>query len=454
MIAPARLAAFEVLRAVASRRFDLGSALARARQHLKDERDRALAGEIAIGTLRWQGAFDHVISSFAGRSLDRLDLDIVDILRMAIFQLLYLDRVPAAAAVKDAVDLAGKAGKGSAGGLVNAVLRRVSRERRQLPLPLRPGDPADRDAVLAYLVTTLSHPQWLVERWLDRVGFEAAERWARFNNSHAAPTLRVNTIRATGEQLQQELIGRGIDVEPARFAPDALMVRAGNPLATDLDARGMFVVQDEASQLVALYAGARPGERILDACASPGGKTIAMAGSMSRTGLIVASDIRGRRVALLDRTVRRSGATNVRVVRADVRASPPFRTVFDRVLLDAPCSGLGTLRRDPDIKWRRSAGELVELAQAQLMMLERLATVVVPGGTLVYATCSSEPEENDEVVERFLVRRSDFRLVSPANPHPSLARFLEADGRFRTLPHRDGLEAFFAVMLERVKGLR
>lgn len=454
MIAPARLAAFEVLRAVGSGRVDLGTALARVRQRLADERDRALAGEIATGTLRWQGAFDHVITVFANRPLRKLDPEVVDILRMTIFQLLHLDRIPASAAVKDAVDLAGKAGKRSAAGLVNALLRRVSRERDQLPLPPRPGDADNREASRAYLATTLSHPEWLASRWLERYGFESAEAWERFDNSPAPLTLRVNSFRTTRQELIGRLSARGVETEPARHAPEGLVVRAGNPLSSGLDEGGLFVVQDEASQLVALYAGARPAERVLDACASPGGKTTAMAAMMNGTGTMVASDIRGRRVDLLSRTVRRSGAPQVRIVQADAASALPFAAVFDRVLLDAPCSGLGTLRRDPDIRWRRKPDELQRLADAQLGMLHRMADVLAPGGAIVYATCSSEPEENDGVVDRFIAGDAGFRLVSPSDLHPALERFVEADGRFRTLPHRDGLEAFFAAMLVRAKDLR
>lgn len=454
MISPARLAAFEVLRAVASGRVDLGTALARVRQRLADERDRALAGEIATGTLRWQGAFDHVIAVFANRPLRKLDPEVVDILRLTIFQLLHLDRIPAAAAVKDAVDLAGKAGKRSAAGLVNAVLRRVSRERAQLPLPPRPVDGNDREAACGYLATTLSHPEWLASRWLERYGFANAEAWERFDNSPAPLTLRVNSLKTTREALMRALSARGVETEPARYAPEGLVVRAGNPLTTALDEEGLFVVQDEASQLVALYAGARPGERILDACASPGGKTTAMAAAMKNMGTIVASDIRGRRIELLSRTVRRSGALQVRIVQADAAAAPPFAAVFDRVLLDAPCSGLGTLRRDPDIRWRRRSDELKVLADAQLGMLHRMAAVLAPEGAIVYATCSSEPEENDAVVDRFIAEDAGFHLVRQSNLHPALERFVEADGRFRTLPHRDGLEAFFAAMLVRAKDLR
>jgi len=439
MIAPARLAAFEVLRTVGNRRADLGAALARVRSRLGDERDRALAGEIATGTLRWQGAFDHVIAAFANRPLRRFDPEVLDILRLTMFQLLHLDRIPAAAAVKDAVDLAGKAGKRSAAGLVNAVLRRVDRERDRLPVPARPGDPSDRDAAVAYLSITLSHPEWLIERWLDRHGFAATEAWARFDNAPAPLTLRANTLRISRDALAARLAAEGMPVEPGVHSPDALVVRQGNPLTSAMHDEGLFVIQDEASQLVGQRVGASAGERVLDACASPGGKTLVMAGAMNGRGTIVATDVRGRRVDLLRRTVARAGVPNVVIVQADAAAGLPFGPIFDRVLLDAPCSGLGTIRRDPDIKWRRRPEDLPGLAAAQLAMLERAGDVVTPGGSLTYATCSSEPDENEAVVDTFLLRRPDF--TSEGEP-------------FRTLPFRDGLEAFFAARLVRARHLR
>jgi 16S rRNA (cytosine967-C5)-methyltransferase len=453
VIAPARRAAYEVLRAVGAGRADLPAALARARAGLPDERDRALAGEIATGTLRWQGAFDLVIASFAGRPSVRLDPEVLDILRLSAFQLLHLDRIPASAAVNDAVHLARKAGKTSASGLVNAVLRRISRERGRLPLPPRPPGPGDRAAALAYLSGTLSHPEWLVARWLDRYGFEAAESWARFDNEPAALTLRVNTLRTSRDTLAASLETHGVTTEPTRFAPHGLVVRSGNPLLTPLANTGLFLIQDESSQLVALMTRAAPGERVLDACASPGGKTTAMAAAMEDRGLVVATDVRGRRVDLLSRTVEAAGATCVRIVQADAAGVLPLRRAFDCVLLDAPCSGLGTLRRDPDIRWRRAEGSLPALAATQLTMLSRTAEVVQPGGRLIYATCSSEPEENEEVVGRFLYERSDFAPATGRLP-AELQRFIGGEGYFRTFPFRDQLEPFFAAMLVKTKDLR
>jgi 16S rRNA (cytosine967-C5)-methyltransferase len=454
MIAPARTAAYEVLRAVNSGRSDLPAALARVRPRLEDERDRALAGEIATGTLRWQGAFDVIIAAFSKRPAAKLDPEVLDVLRMTAFQLLHLDRVPASAAVNDAVNLVRKEGKKSAAGLANAVLRRISRERGTLPLPPRPGSPADdRAASVAYLSSTLSHPEWLVARWLDRHGFDAAEAWALFDNQPAPLTLRVNTLRTTREGLAAALAAAGVETEGTRFAPHGLAVVSGNPLLTPLAAEGLFTVQDESSQLVALLTGVAPGERVLDACASPGGKTTAMAAAMGNRGLIVATDIRGRRVDLLAAAVASAGATCARVVQADTAGVLPFSPTFDCVLLDAPCSGLGTVRRDPEIRWRRSESSLAPLADTQLTMLQRAADVIQPGGRLIYATCSSEPDENEDVVARFLAARDDFRSIPVPLPG-DLGRFLTPEGYFRSFPFRDLLEPFFAAMLVKTKDLR
>ncbi len=461
MIAPARVAAYEVLRAVNSGRADLPHALARARAPLDQERDRALAGEIAAGTLRWQGAFDHVIAQFARRSLAKLDPEVLDILRLTMFQLLHLDRVPAAAAVNDAVDLARRAGKASAAPLVNGILRRVSRERNKLPLPFRPAEKgaasfAGKEAApfLDYLALRLSHPRWLVERWLRRYGFEAAEAWAQFDNAPASLALRTNTLRVSRAELAATLAGHGVETEPTHHAPDGLVVRSGNPLLTPLADDGLFAVQDEASQLVAVFADARPGMRVLDLCASPGGKTTAMAAAMGDRGSIVACDVRPRRVELLARGVRSSGARCIRIAQADASRPLPFRTTFDLVLLDAPCSGLGTLRRDPDIRWRRVEAELPVLAAAQCRILEHAAGMVAQGGHLVYSTCSSEPEENEEVVDRFLKGHPEFRPADRSELPSAVHAFLVESGLMRTFPFRDRLEAFFAAMLVRTKDLR
>jgi 16S rRNA (cytosine967-C5)-methyltransferase len=459
VIGPARVAAFEILRALRSGRADLPTALASTRAALADARDQALAADIATGVQRWRAALDHVIAAFSKRPLERLDPEVVDILRLSLYQLLHLTRVPVSAAVDDAVDLVRRAKKTSAAGFVNAVLRSVSRQRTNLPLPPRPDDPLrgnafgeaddpDRVAALAYLSITLSHPRWLVSRWLDRYGFAATERWLMFNNTPAAMTLRVNRLKVTVEALAARLDDEDVRVSHGRFAPDALIVEEGAALRTTAAAEGAFFVQEEASQLVALLASDRPGLRVLDACASPGGKTTAIAAATGG-GLVVACDVRGRRMDLLRRTVLGSGATNVRLVQADLLQPLPFRAPFDCVLVDAPCSGVGTLRRDPDIRWRRREEDLPALAAAQRAMLGHAADQVAPAGRLIYATCSSEPEENDGVVDAFLGERPDFTPVDAHSIGSLPAAVVGTDGRFRTLPHVHGLEAFFGAVLQR-----
>jgi len=449
MTAPARTAAYHAVRTIADGRVDLPTALITSRQHLQDDRDRSLAAEIVTGTLRWQRSLDHLIEHFSKRRIRTLDPEVVAILRLSLYQLLHLDRVPASAVVDDAVDLTRAARKPSASGFVNAVLRATLRQRHKLPLPPRPTTLDDRSAALAYLGITHSHPDWLVARWLDRYGFDATERWVQFNNATPRLTLRANTLRTTRDAAAATLAADDVDTEPARFAPAGLVVTRGNPLRRPAD--GLVFVQDEASQLVPLVVAASSGDRVLDLCASPGGKTIAMAADMNDTGVIIASDVRARRLTLLRETIRTAGTRSVSVVRVPTAGPLPFAPRFDAVLVDAPCSGLGTIRRDPDIRWRRREEDLVVLARDQVALLMRAADVLAPGGRLVYATCSSEPEENDAVIAAFLAARRDFRRTDlQTTAAPLLEPFIDEEGFFRTTPPGHGLEAFFAAALTRV----
>lgn len=450
MISPARVAAYDILRAVSRGGADLPSAIASARSRLADDRDRALAAEIATGVERWRGALDHLIAVFAKRDVQRLDPEVLEILRLSAYQLLHLTRVPASAVVDEAVNLTKRCGKKSAAGFVNAVLRAISRRRHALPLPARPDPSTPRDAVLDYLSVTLSHPRWLAARWLERLGFDVAERWMQFDNAPAPLTLRVNPIKTDVEALIKELDDEDVRVRKGRFAPGSLVVEEGHPLRGSGADAGRFLVQDEASQLVPMLTHAQPGMRVLDACASPGGKTAAIAAMMQRRGLLVASDFRGRRIQLLQKTLATAGASNARILQANLLKPLPFHQPFDVVMVDAPCSGLGTLRRDPDIRWRRREDDLPSLAAAELTMLQHAADVVARGGRLVYATCSSEPEENDGVVAAFLATTPGFERIDAGRAAPDLpAAVVDARGFLRTDPDRHGLEAFFGAVFER-----
>ena len=453
MTAPARSAALRALRDVSTGRSDLGSAQAQARELLSDPRDRALATEIVTGTLRWRAALDHALFQISSRSPESIDPEVLDLLRASAYQILYLDRVPNHAVVNDAVTLIRRLKKKSAASFIDAVLRTPASHSSTKTLPVRPTvslparNDIDREEILAYLSTTLSHPRWLVDRWLQRYGFDATEHWASFNNKPAPITLRVNTLKISPSALSAGLKVEGVQVKPGRWLHETLVVTRGNPLLTPLANSGLFVVQDEASQLVATLVQASPTDCVLDTCASPGGKTVAIAGVMSNRGLLIAADFRPPRLRLLARTLEQCGCDCAKVLRIDGRKQLPFTVAFDWVLVDAPCSGLGTLRRDPDIRWKRSAADLTQFSTSQTALLTSAAGVVTPGGRIVYATCSSEPEENEHVVERFLANTPGFTIERPV---VSLFRgLIDSNGYFRTLPYRDELEAFFAVVLRR-----
>jgi 16S rRNA (cytosine967-C5)-methyltransferase len=428
MIAPARRAAVDALAEIDGGGLDMGSAIARVRRTLSDDRDRALLLEIVTGTLRMRAAIDYQLASRVSRPLARLDAAVLRVLRMSAFQLIYLSRLPGSAVIHDAVELTRRAGKSSAAGLTNAVLRAVSRERESLAWP-------PREPLVDHFSIVHSHPRWLVERWLDRYGEQATELWLAFNNQAAPMCLAVNRHLTTRAALRDELAGEGIVAEPTERAANGLRVVEGRPLRSAAFTEGRFVVQDEASQLIGDFAGPASGATALDLCASPGGKTLALSAAVGASGRVVAADVRAHRVRLLAATIERCRVRNTMVVQVDAAGPLPFEAeTFDLVLIDAPCSGLGTIRRDPDIRWRRLPGDLPQLAAAQAELLMRAADLVKRDGRLLYSTCSSEPEENEDVVAAFVRDRPDFTL----------------ERTHRTLPFSDGLEAFFGSVLKRV----
>lgn len=453
MIAPARQAAFGALFAIARGRVDLDAALERARESLDDARDIALVRELVTGTLRWQARLDWQLTPLSRVPWRKLDLEVQTVLRLAAFQILELDRVPVSAVVHDAVGLVRQARKTSASGLVNAVLRRLAAGERA-PWPVvHPATPLAAQA--AVLATTGAHPVWLVERWLARRERPEVEAWLAFDNGLPPTTLRVNPLAGVSrDAVVAALAADGIATEPCRFAPLGLVVTAGVAWQSAVVRDGRAFIQDEGSQLAALVAPVAPGHRVLDVCAAPGGKTLAYAAAAGPAGQVVACDVRQRRVDTLGATVASGRATTVRIVAIDPDAALPFDAVFDVVAVDAPCSGLGTVRRDPDIKWRRTPDDLRAFQARQVDLLTRAARAVAPGGRLVYTTCSTEPEENAEVVAAWLATAPGFTPASPADG-PSgavLTRFVTPDGTFATDPVRDGLEGYFGAVF--VRGTR
>lgn len=405
--------------------------------------DRALAVRLIYGTIAWQLYLDHLLAGFCHRPLADLGPAIRVLLRMAMFQICLLDRVPAFAAVNSAVTLAKSYRHGAAAGFVNAVLRRASIGWRGVPLPARERDLA------GYLSVRYSHPRWLVELWLDEMGAEETEALLQANNEPAPTVLRVNLLRATREDLLTRLSTAGIEVVPGMYSPAAVEVRGIDPAAHALYAQGLYSVQGEAAQLISYLVAPRPGERVLDLCAAPGGKTLHLAELMHNRGTVVALDTNAKGVARIAAEARRLGMDIVEPRVADAREFRWQPTLFDRVLLDAPCTGFGTLRQHPEIRWRRTPESVRELAALQDALLEAASRLVRIGGLLVYATCTRTRTENDDLVANFLARHPDFVLQRRHDDLPASLAGLLHDGILRTAPHCHGLDGFFAVRLLR-----
>ena len=429
---PARRVALEVMREL--RRGELlDRALDRRGRNL-EPRDLPWVRELLYGTQRLRGRLDHILAARVKSGLEALQPDVLDVLRLGAYQLLEMGGVPRYAAISESVELVRVAGAPRAAGLVNGVLRAVDRERG------RESFPDSAEAPKAYLASWGSHPEWMVQRWLDRWGFEETERLLAANNRR--PELYIRPVGMSVPDAVRRLSDAGIDVEEVDFAPRSLRIPTGAEVPEVLRLVPA-VVQDPAAALVVDYATVPEGARVVDLCAAPGGKTVGLA---ERAGHVVASDLSLRRMARVRQNVERvSPAGVVGLVVADGRF-PPFRPV-DFVLIDAPCTGTGTFRRHPDGRWRIGPDALESLVRLQRELLDAAATIVRPGGVLVYATCSLEPEENVAQVEAFLSQHPEFaRAPVDGAVGPSV---LAEDGSLQVLPQRQGVDGAFAVRLRR-----
>jgi 16S rRNA (cytosine967-C5)-methyltransferase len=423
----ARRAALHALRDVRGGR-PFQAALDRAVRRLGDP-DRRLVHELAAGVLRGQTALDARLAPLVPRGWASVAPELQEVLRLGAFQLTALDRVPAHAAVDTSVALAKEAGGPRAGGFVNAVLRRLG---QVVP------SPAVAESSAAGLAAAASHPPWLVERWLARFGPTETEALLRWNNTR--PMLVLQPARASAEALDRRWREAGIETRAAPFEAGLVTDRT-RPQALPGYAEGHFMVQDPAQALLARFAALPAGVTVFDACAAPGGKAIALGRAAGR---VVAGDASRARVRRLAENLRRAGSGREYPVVADARR-PPVRPA-DAVLLDAPCLGTGTFARHPDARWRVTPDALGRLARRQAALLEGAATAVAPGGILLYSTCSIEPEENAEQVNRFLERHPEFhREASPRFP----AELLSAEGDLAILPQRHGVDGAFAARLRR-----
>jgi len=417
---------------------------------LKTREDRAFLNAIVFGTLRWRARLDHLLAHFSETPIRKVRPDVLNLLRMALFQVVFMDRVPPALAVSAAVEIAKGIGPHWVSGYVNGLLRRAAAEHDRVPLPGESEDP------VAHLSVKASFPPWLVRRWIDRFGIEGAA--ARLDAVNAIPPLTVRTNGPAAERatLLAELAGEALEARATPYSTLGIQLTGLRRPLPEMPAfqKGGFQVQDEAAQLVGFLLDPRPGEIVLDACAGLGGKTGHLAQLMENSGRLTAVDRDEGRLRKLEAEMRRLGAAIVVPCRADLDGDSALGVGagFDRILLDAPCSGLGVLRRNPDGKGRAREAHLPDHHRRQTRFLARLAPLVKPGGALVYAVCSGEPEENEAVVEEFLKAHPSFRVA-----HLSEARFfresaLPFPGPFlKTDPHLHGTDGFFGARLHRMK---
>lgn len=455
-ISPARTIAFETLRRVEAEGAYASDVLHAELGARVSPENAALATEITFGVLRWRRLLDFLLDRQLKKPVASLDLAVALALRMGSYQLRFLERVPASAAVNDSVEIVKRARKTSAASLVNAVLRRSSAEaqRRQLFAKL-----VTTDLPLTERLGILhSHPTWLVARRLNGFGEARTIALLEANNCSAHLSGAIHDIARRTEVLS-ELKNAGLRIEPGVLLKSSFIAKGGSLARTPAFRNGLISIQDEASQAIPLLLSVQPGHRVLDLCAAPGGKTPPLVRAAGPGGTVIATDRHAHRLRAMLSQFERLGLAGVRVVELDAARELPFGQQFDRILVDAPCSGTGTLARHPEIRWRLRPEQLPEFHRLQVGILASAIKQLAPGGRIVYSTCSMEPEENEEVVSEAMASAPSLNRVAREEVAKSLAPYLvtdidpqnliDADGHFRTSPAEQGTDGFFAAILEK-----
>ncbi|UFJ41986.1 16S rRNA (cytosine(967)-C(5))-methyltransferase RsmB [Brevibacillus humidisoli] len=408
--------------------------------------DVGLVTELVYGTTQRRGTIDGVIGRLVKGGIARLQPWVRNLLRMSLYQIRYLDRVPDRAAVHEAVEIAKRRGHKGVASLVNGVLRNVLRRPEVWDEPPRRGTAAE----IAWLH---SHPEWLVKRWLKQFGEETTRAICESNNQPPLPSLRVNRLRMERDQLLSELQREFPEAVSSRLSKQGVVLQSGNVAKTDWFASGYCTIQDESSMLVAPALTPRPGMRVLDACAAPGGKTTHIAELMDNQGEIVACDIHPHKRQLIEQSAERLGVTIIKTLVCDAADLPEQGIgLFDRILLDAPCTGLGVIRRKPDLKWNKKPDDIADIAHLQYHLLTQVAPMLAPGGLLVYSTCTIEPEENQELVERFVAEHENFQLdhsLVEDLPESVVEHCDASSGYVQILPHQFSSDGFFISRIKR-----
>lgn len=413
-------------------------------------KDRTLLYALVYGVLRWRGRLDWIIGHFSKIGLDRIDLTVLNILRLGLFQIVYLNRIPVSAAVNTAVEMAKSAAAPWVVRYVNGLLRSAAREYQHLPDPDIEKDP------VSALAVKKSFPQWLLKRWLDRFGLEETVRLCDAVNTIPPITVRTNTLKTTRTILMESLDGVAEKIAPTHCAPNGVSFINPATSIPEMESfrNGFFQVQDEAAQLVTLLLNPQPAETVLDACAGLGGKTGHIAQMMKNRGRLIALDNNEQKLLRLASEMSRLGISIVvpRIYDLNEPLNPKSFGTFDRILLDAPCSGLGVLRRNPDAKWKLSKQNLAQYHEKQIRFLDNMANLVKPSGVMVYAVCSTEPEENEAVIKVFLNKHKEFVIENNSvGLAPETCLLVDKSGYLITYPHLNNMDGFFAACLKRIK---
>lgn len=404
--------------------------------------DGRLLTHLVYGVLRLRGHLDWLVAALYRGDFETLPEEIKNILRLGIYQLKFSDRLPAFAVVDEAVKVT-KLTHPAQSGLVNAILRNYLRRGSGIKFPSLDKNPA------SYLAAFHSHPLWLVQEWLKLFGVKETLALCSANNEQPPLTLRVNTLKISREELQQKLGAEGFDSTATAFSPDGLIIaHTDKPLQkTDFFSQGLFRLQDEGSQLISYLASPQKNENILDVCAGSGGKTTHLAALLQNTGKITAIDQSREKIGQMHQESARLGITNIETVHFDLNTQLPesLQNKFDLVLVDAPCSGTGTLRRNPEIKWRTTSADINKLAARQKNILQNASLGVKKGGRLLYCTCSILSQENEDIVDTFLSSNEQFSLVAPQTA--IIKKFIDGKGYFHTLPHKHNIDGFFTACM-------
>lgn len=412
------------------------------------QRDRAFVYHLVHGVLRWRMRLDWIIGQASHFPLSRISPVTMNILRMALYQIFFMDRVPESAAVNEAVKQAGARGARRAASFVNGTLRNICRAKDKVTFPDPKREPIE------YLSVFHSYPAWLVEKWVSELGIETAEALLSAGNRIPRLTLRANTVRTDRASLIKRLADEGVNARPTAYSPSGITLEGFKGRVDGLRAfkEGLFQVQDEAAQVTAYLLGPSPGDGILDVCAGLGGKTTHLAEIMRDRGRVLAVDISHERLQSLVRNAERLGIRSIAPVVTDATRSLPFHLGpgFSGIVVDAPCSGLGVISRHPDGKWNRNREDIPRLAGLQEGILSRAASLLRKGGRVVYVTCTISREENEEVIRRCLRRERSLVLEDLRESAPEWAQTLiDRKGFLRTLPHLHDMDGFFCALLRK-----